>query len=213
MTQFKNSTFHIVYQDNDLVAVNKPAGILCVPGLSTPVNLFDSVKKRFPNARVVHRLDMATSGLVLFALHHPAQKNLGQMFENRNIRKSYSAIVHGIVKDDTGEIHSSIICDWPNRPKQKIDWVGGKKAITYFNVTQRIKDKNQTRVLLHPHTGRTHQLRVHMLQIGHAIIGDAFYQTLSLTQEHDRLLLHAETLEFPHPMHNTKINLHCPPAF
>lgn len=214
MTQSKSSSFNIIYRDDDFIAVSKPSGVLCVPGLSTPENLFDMVKNDFPNAKTVHRLDMATSGLVLFALHKESQKRLSQLFATRNIRKRYVAIVNGIVSDDFGEIHSPLICDWPNRPKQKIDWLNGKNASTYFKVVERIKHKNITRVYLKPHTGRTHQLRIHMLQIGHAIVGDAFYATSSIYSSlSPTMLLHAEKLEFQHPITDTSVTLFSPPHF
>ncbi len=165
----------IVYQDNDFVVANKPSGLLCVPGLSEPDNLFDRVKCQYANARVVHRLDMPTSGLVIFALHHEAQKQMGKLFELRQVRKTYSAKVYGELQALCGEIESPLICDWPNRPKQKIDWLSGKPASTFFEKQEYLSEENVTRIKLYPHSGRTHQLRVHMLQIGHPILGDQFY--------------------------------------
>ncbi|WP_086931338.1 RluA family pseudouridine synthase [Agarilytica rhodophyticola] len=199
-------TIDIVYQDNDFIAINKPAELLCVPGLSDPDNLFDRVKKSMPNARVVHRLDMSTSGLVLFALHHQAQKQLGKIFEHRQIQKSYVALVSGIVSCDYGDIESPLICDWPNRPKQHIDWQQGKAASTYFRVIKRDEERAITRMQLKPYTGRTHQLRVHMLQIGHPIIGDRFYKNNESENKADRMCLHAEQLFFTHPI--TKKHIH-----
>lgn len=201
----------IVYQDDDFIAVNKPAELLCVPGLSDPSNLFDQVKQTMPNARVVHRLDMSTSGLVLFALHHEAQKQLGKSFEHRQIKKSYVAIVSGIVQAECGDIESKLICDWPNRPKQKIDWLNGKPASTYFQVDHRDIEQQVTRMILKPHTGRTHQLRVHMQQIGHPIVGDRLYNIECSKAK--RMCLHAEQLVFKHPLTEQLIQLTANPNF
>lgn len=173
-----------------------------------PDNLYDRVKQLFPNARVIHRLDMHTSGLVLFALHHAAQKAFGQLFEKRQIQKDYVAIVDGIVAQKCGEIHSPIICDWPNRPKQKIDWIHGKLASTTYHVLSRDHQQQRTRIKLAPRTGRTHQLRVHMLQIGHPILGDEFYRKNNSDQKKERLTLHAEKLEFTHPFSKRFMSLH-----
>lgn len=189
---------HIIYEDDDLIIVNKPSGLLCVPGLSDPENLFDQVKQYNPNARTVHRLDMGTSGLVIFAKHYEAQKQASKMFETRKVRKEYIALVKGNMTESFGEIQSPMLCDWPNRPKQKIHWLEGKHAFTKYQ--RLIKFPNSTLVKLFPHTGRTHQLRLHMLQIGHPILGDAFYHLDGSNDEASRLLLHARTLIFQQPI-------------
>ncbi len=195
----------IIYQDDDLIAVEKPSGLLCVPGLREPDNLHDRVKAVFANARVIHRLDMSTSGIVLFALHHEAQKRMGRLFEHRLINKRYIAIIDGLLTPQQGEVHSKLICDWPNRPKQKIDWLNGKHASTYYSVINRDHEKNWTRVQLKPITGRTHQLRVHMLQLGHPILGDKLYTQNNSENKFERLTLHAERLSFTHPFDSTPI--------
>ncbi len=197
----------VLYQDEDFIAVEKPSGLLCVPGLVEPDNLFDRVKSAFPNARVVHRLDMYTSGIVLFGLHYEAQKGLNQLFEKRLIEKQYIAIVDGLIEEELGEIHSAIICDWPNRPRQKLDWINGKHASTHYRILSRDKADNSTRVLLKPVTGRTHQLRVHMLQIGHPILGDQLYPKNGSNLKRKRLTLHAEELAFNHPITNGPIKI------
>jgi tRNA pseudouridine32 synthase/23S rRNA pseudouridine746 synthase len=202
-----------VYQDEHILVVNKPPGLLCVPGLSDPNNLYDNVTCIAPNARVIHRLDMSTSGLVIFALHHQAQKHMGKLFEQRKIKKSYAAIVHGIVQDTRGEIHSRMLCDWPNRPKQKIDWLTGKLATTFFTVLSRNKDRNCTRLCLSPHTGRTHQLRLHMWQLGYPILGDQLYFDGDSRNLENRLLLHAQQLQFDHPVTNRALTLQSEPEF
>lgn len=200
----------IVYEDKDLIVVNKPTNLLCVPGLSHPDNLLDILRARYPNVRLVHRLDMHTSGIVIFALNHPAQKHLSKQFEERKVGKQYVARVLGELKAQQGEIAMPLICDWPNRPKQKVDWLNGKKAHTRFEVLNRAHNINETRVHLHPVTGRSHQLRVHCLAIGHPIAGDALYAPESNAP---RLMLHAEHIEFSQPSTGKKLELHCPAPF
>ena len=198
-----------VYRDKDIVAVNKPAGLLAVPGLCEPDNLYDRVLNDHANARVVHRLDMATSGLMLFALNHTTQKALGQLFERRLVTKQYVAVLEGRVNSDCGELHSPLRCDWPRRPRQIIDWHTGKAASTWFAVTER--RSGSTRVNLKPYTGRTHQLRVHMCQLGHPILGDRLYHDQG--EQCERMYLHAERLEFIHPSTQQHLSLCCPAAF
>lgn len=204
---------HYLYQDDDFIAVDKPSGLLCVPGLRDPDNLLHRVQKDYANARVVHRLDMSTSGIVLFALKHSSQKALGQLFERRQISKNYIAVVDGLISQSYGEIQSSIICDWPQRPKQKIDWLNGKPASTYFRVIERDTAQQSTRVQLFPVTGRTHQLRVHMLQIGHPILGDELYQYHNSFAKSPRLTLHAHALRFKHPINEQAVNIESPVPF
>lgn len=200
--------FEILYQDTDLVAVNKPENLLCVPGLCADDNLFDRVRRPFPNARVVHRLDMATSGVVLFALNHTSQKHLGRQFERRQIHKQYAALVQGEVTAQWGEVVLPLLCDWPNRPKQKVEWRNGKNAHTCFQVVARFPHHSHLR--LYPVTGRSHQLRVHCLHLGHPIIGDTLYNNASTA---DRLMLHAERIVFQHPQTGGKIELYSPAPF
>jgi tRNA pseudouridine32 synthase/23S rRNA pseudouridine746 synthase len=198
----------ILYEDRHLVAVAKPENLLCVPGLSEPDNLFDRLRVHYPNARVVHRLDMATSGVMLFALDHATQKSLGQQFERRTVHKCYSAMVSGRVAAASGEIVMPLICDWPNRPRQKVDWLQGKAAHTSFKVMDHAAD--QTLLELTPLTGRSHQLRVHCQQLGHPIVGDELYQT---DPTGDRLMLHADWIEFDHPHSQQRLRIHCPSPF
>ncbi len=201
----QHDQLNIIYQDDDFIAVDKPSGLLSVPGLREPDNLHDRVKTVFANARVVHRLDMSTSGIVLFALHHEAQKRIGKLFEQRLMNKHYVAIINGVLTQQQGEVHSRLICDWPNRPKQKVDWQNGKHASTYYSVISRDQEKNNTRVKLKPITGRTHQLRVHMLQLGHPILGDKLYNQNDSENQYERLTLHADFLSFAHPFDSRPI--------
>ncbi|TVZ38982.1 tRNA pseudouridine32 synthase / 23S rRNA pseudouridine746 synthase [Alteromonadaceae bacterium 2753L.S.0a.02] len=213
----------IVYQDDSLIVINKPPGLLTVPGLSSPINALDLVKCEFPNSRVVHRLDMATSGLIIFPQNHQSLRFLGKLFEQRKIYKQYTAVVSGLVEASSGDIAIPLLCDWVNRPKQKADFIYGKPAQTRFKVVERNLNANNTRLTLEPHTGRSHQLRVHLQQIGHAIIGDPFYSTtihntspcslIKPQTKHSRMLLHATELRFEHPTRHNTISLHCAPDF
>ena len=201
----------IVHQDSDILVVDKPSGLLCVPGLKEPDNLFDRVKSFFPNARVVHRLDMSTSGLVIFALNHAAQKKLGHFFESKKIEKQYLAVVDGNLKQNCGEVVAPLVCDWINRPKQIVDWHSGKSAHTFY---QKISTSEKTSTMrLKPITGRTHQLRLHMLHIGHPILGDNLYNLNGSEKKAKRLLLHAWKLRFNHPISNKLISLECEANF
>lgn len=211
----------LLHCDNDIVVVNKPTNLLSVPGLASPHNLFDQVKAQFPTALVVHRLDMATSGLMIFALNKPTQSQLGRQFERRAIKKMYVAVVHGHIAHQVGEINSPLICDWENRPKQKVDWLNGKPALTQYAVANQVEcnvgsqppNQQTTRVHLFPHTGRSHQLRVHMQQIGHPIVGDFFYAPTDTPIPSARLLLHAQYLNLSHPSTGAPISFSCPAPF
>lgn len=204
---------NIIYQDTDLLIVNKPSGLLSVPGLSSPDNLLDRALKPFPNARMVHRLDMSTSGLIIFALNYETQKALNKKFQNREIQKTYTAELYGLVTQEQGEISCPLICDWPNRPRQKIDWLSGKASHTFLTVLSRNKETFSTRVQLKPITGRSHQLRVHTLGIGHPILGDQLYSIEGSEQKAHRLLLHAHTLAFLHPTSKKEVFVNCDPEF
>lgn len=200
--------FEILHQDEDLLVVNKPADLLCVPGLCAADNLFDRVRGLCANARVVHRLDMATSGIVLFALNHAAQSALGRQFERRQVAKRYSALVQGQIQAQCGEIALPLLCDWPNRPKQKVDWLQGKHAHTLYTLVDHRGDHSQ--LLLYPVTGRSHQLRVHCQQLGHPILGDALYGDPASAP---RLMLHADHIHFLHPRTQARLQIYCPAPF
>lgn len=213
LTKPANKDHLIIYRDEHFIAVNKPSGLLCVPGLISPNNLLHQIKTNFESALVVHRLDMATSGIVLFALHKLAQTHLSRLFEQRKISKIYLAEVDGMVAASCGEIHSPLICDWPARPRQKIDWNNGKPSSTTFKVLSRNPLLNVSRLQLMPFTGRSHQLRVHMLQIGHPILGDELYNSNDRATPPSRLHLHAEKLTFIHPFSQQTVSIHCTPDF
>jgi tRNA pseudouridine32 synthase/23S rRNA pseudouridine746 synthase len=193
-----NPYLEIVFQDDDIVIFNKPSGLLSVPGKEHADCLQARAQTVFPTATIVHRLDMATSGLMVMALNKPAHRHISKQFELRETAKVYQAIVFDILKQDSGVINLPLICDWPNRPKQIVDHERGKKALTHWRVLER--NANTTRVELKPVTGRSHQLRVHMLSIQHPIIGDTLYAHNQALDMADRLNLHAMFLSLRHPV-------------
>lgn len=190
----------ILYRDDDVLVLNKPSGLLTVPGKAAhhKDSLERRVKTALPGARIVHRLDMATSGLILMALHKGAQGALGQQFEKRLVKKRYRARVHGQLPANKGVVELPLRCDWPNRPRQMVDHAHGKSALTHYEVIATSAEYSD--VHLFPVTGRSHQLRVHMWQSGCPILGDRLYGTVASTQAAPRLLLHAEMLSFAHPV-------------
>ncbi|MBI1493761.1 RluA family pseudouridine synthase [Halocynthiibacter styelae] len=188
----------VIHTDHHLLLVDKPAGLLSVPGKGEHLAdcLLARVQKAFPEALLVHRLDRDTSGVMVFALTQQAQRHLGLQFEKRQTKKTYVAQVHGQLEPKDGTVDLPLIVDWPNRPRQMVCHDTGKEAITDWKVVRYSDD--QTRVRLFPKTGRSHQLRVHMLAMGHPIMGDPFYATGDAL-EAPRLMLHAETLQLRHP--------------
>lgn len=203
----------IVYSDAHYVIVNKPAGLLSVPGKTEALAdcLEARVQAQWPQARIIHRLDMSTSGIMVMALRPEAHRHIGLQFEHRQTRKSYIAHVWGRVQGASGRIDLPLICDWPNRPLQKVDFEVGKAAQTDWEVLA--LEKDYTRLRLHPKTGRSHQLRVHMLSLGHPILGDRLYAHERAFGAADRLLLHAESLGFRHPDGGAHMHYSVPPAF
>jgi tRNA pseudouridine32 synthase/23S rRNA pseudouridine746 synthase len=201
----------ILHEDAEVLLVDKPAGLLSVPGKGEHLSdcLLTRVQAAFPDALLVHRLDRDTSGVMIFALTPHAQRHLGLQFEKRMTRKTYVARVWGVPDAKTGTVDLPIIVDWPNRPLQKICHDTGRPAQTDWRV---IKDEGDTaRVRLSPKTGRSHQLRVHMLALGHPILGDPFYAS-GPARDFPRLMLHSEELRFNHPQggHSTKIRSKAP---
>lgn len=198
----------IVHEDAALLVVEKPAGLLSVPGKDPAHG--DCVLSRLvalrPEALLVHRLDMDTSGLMIFARHKKAQRHLGLQFERRHIGKVYEALVEGEIADESGEVDLPLIVDWPHRPLQKICHETGRAAQTSWEVIAR--EKGCTRVRLCPKTGRSHQLRVHMLALGYPIVGDRFYGTPD-----QRLMLHAAELSLYHPDGGARVVFNSPVPF
>tara|TARA_Y100000782_G_scaffold115408_1_gene158015 strand:+ start:3042 stop:3671 length:630 start_codon:yes stop_codon:yes gene_type:complete len=203
----------IVYQDNDLLIVNKPSGLLTVPG-KDPKHadcLIARVNRVFPTAKIVHRLDMATSGIICLAMHKEAHRNLSMQFQDRKTAKRYIARVFGKLEQPTGSVDLPLICDWPNRPKQMVDHDNGKPSLTHFKVLEH--EDNATRVELTPITGRSHQLRVHMLSLGHPILGDRLYAHPAALAMAPRLQLHAEMLSLAHPVSGKEMVFEATPEF
>ena len=194
-----SSLLEPVWLDDALLALNKPAGLLCVPGRGA--DKLDCLASRaqaaWPDALVVHRLDMATSGLVLMARGAAMQRALSVAFANRAIDKRYVAVVHGRLEPAEGRIDLPLTADWPNRPRQIVDKERGKPSLTHYRVIGHDAISDTTRLELVPVTGRSHQLRVHLCALGHPIVGDALYGPDPLPP--GRLMLHAQSLAFTHP--------------
>jgi tRNA pseudouridine32 synthase / 23S rRNA pseudouridine746 synthase len=190
-----SNEFELIYCDDVLLAANKPAGMLAVPGRGTDKQdcLSSRIQQEFPDALIVHRLDMATSGLIVFARGATMQRKLSCMFQERMVHKKYVAIVSGMM-EQSGEI---------NRPKQKVDRVQGKHSLTRYRLIHYDVSTDSSRVELEPVTGRTHQLRVHLAAIAHPIVGDQLYDGRSA----DRLFLHAASLNFVHPASTESMEL------
>ena len=196
----------VLYVDDALVVVDKPAGLLAVPGRGEQRQdcVTARVQSRFPDALVVHRLDQATSGLMVLARGAEAQRTLSRAFAERRVAKHYTAIVGGLLVGAAGTIELPLAADWPNRPHQQVDAVHGKPSITHWRVLSCDAAADTTRVELAPLTGRSHQLRVHLRAIGHPIVGDVLYAPPALAAP--RLMLHASGLALPHPYDARRLN-------
>jgi tRNA pseudouridine32 synthase/23S rRNA pseudouridine746 synthase len=200
-------SIQIIYQDEYIVAVNKPQALLSVPGLGPDKQdcLISRLVKLIPQAKVVHRLDCYTSGIMLFAIGIEMQRALSRIFHDRKIQKQYIAVVKQWFDENEGVIKFPMRCDIDNRPLQIVDYEHGKSAITFWQVLQR---KEETvRLLLKPVTGRTHQLRVHCAAMGYPIIGDGLYGYATDEMEQPRMLLHADNLLFEHPVTEKEMHL------
>ena len=204
----------LVYRDDYIAVVNKPSGLLSVPG--NQLQYYDSamsrVKEKYGFCEPAHRLDMATSGILLFALSKAADRELKRQFREREPKKYYQALIWGNVEQDHGVVELPLICDWENRPRQKICFERGKRAVTFYDVLQRYPN-NTTRVKLTPITGRSHQLRLHMLALGHPILGDKFYAHPQAKALSPRLCLHAESLQIQHPISGETMVFTAPVGF
>lgn len=199
----------IIFEDQDILVLNKPSGLLSVPGKAATHrdSLALRVQARYPEALITHRLDMETSGLIVMARSSEVHRAMSILFQARKVHKTYVAVVDGIIKENAGSVDLPLICDWPNRPRQKIDHETGKASLTHYSVLDRDAANQTTRVQLQPVTGRSHQLRVHMLTIGHAILGDQLYASVSAREKSSRLLLHASGMTFHHPVTGDEIDL------
>ena len=193
-----SAPLHYHHVDADIIIVEKPSGLLSVPGKHEPDCLEARVRADYPDTLTIHRLDMATSGLMVFARNPAAQRHIGLQFEKRIIKKTYEARIWGHPEKDSGQIDLPLITDWPNRPKQKICHETGKPARTRWELIAR-EDGGIARMALYPETGRSHQLRIHMLELGHPIIGDRLYAHDAAFDAGERLNLHAASLSLRHP--------------
>ena len=201
-----STPLEIIYIDSSIAVLNKPAGLLTVPGKPNEHSdsLYTRLRKEVFGALLVHRLDLDTSGIIIFARTASSQVHLNKQFETRRAKKTYVARVKGHLTETTGRIDFPIIVDWPNRPKQKICFETGKIATTLYKVLAK-EPKDFSRVELYPITGRSHQLRLHMKSLGHPIVGDPLYADDETFKASNRLELHSSRLEITHPKTNKPI--------
>ncbi|MCF6217710.1 MAG: pseudouridine synthase [Gammaproteobacteria bacterium] len=205
----------LIYQDDQLVVVNKPSGLLSVPGRGVDKQdcMIYRVQRCFADALTVHRLDMATSGILILARGKEAHRLLSHAFQTRCVEKQYTALIAGRPDAESGEINLPLICDWPNRPRQKVDHEAGKPSLTRYHSLSYDETLEATRVALSPVTGRSHQLRVHMLSLGHPILGDSLYAPPDIKMKVPRLQLHANELVIQHPTSRERLRLSSEPPF
>ncbi len=189
----------ILFADDDIIVVNKQPDILSVPGRGPEKldSIFHRLTLKFEEVHIVHRLDMATSGIMVFARNKTSLKSLQQQFQNRQTKKTYQAIVFGHLYPSSGAINLPMRCDWPNRPKQMVCYEYGKKSLTRWRVIEYIEEN--TRIELMPITGRSHQLRIHCNAMQHPILGDNLYGSTASQSASKHLCLHAQSLTFKHP--------------
>ena len=202
----------ILHDDADVIAVDKPAGLLSVPGRGEHLAdcLITRVQKVFPHALLVHRLDRDTSGVMIFGLNPHAQRTLSTQFQERQTKKMYVARVWGVPEEKMGTVDLPLIVDWPNRPLQMVCRETGKPSVTDWRL---LKDHGETaRIRLIPKTGRTHQLRLHMLALGYPILGDPFYGHAE-SQAYPRMMLHSEELRVKHPENGQSLRVRAKPPF
>ncbi|QIB66433.1 pseudouridine synthase [Kineobactrum salinum] len=203
----------ILYRDEHLLLVRKPHLLLSIPGRH-PLNrdcLITRLQQDFPTASIVHRLDLDTSGIMVIALDKPSHAHISRQFQQRRVHKTYEAVVYGRVAVGRGEVNLPIACDWERRPLQKICHQSGREALTRFEVMERGSDRS--RLLLAPVTGRSHQLRIHMRELGHPILGCDMYAHEAALAMAPRLLLHATSLELQHPVTGELLRGECPADF
>lgn len=210
-----DQNIEILYVDKHILLINKPSGLLSLSGRN-PLNK-DSVHYRlvqqFPTALMIHRLDFGTSGVMVLALNKAVNSALTKQFQERKVAKTYLSMLDGHLLQDTGTINIPLAKDPPRFPLQKICTATGKPAISHYRVLERLDNPPRSRVLFTPHTGRTHQLRIHSLALGHAILGCDLYGTMRTRDMAERLLLHAVTLDFEHPITGEQINGYAACAF
>ena len=210
-----NEQIEILYRDEFILLINKPSGLLSLSGknILNRDSVHFRLRQRFPTALMVHRLDFGTSGIMLLALNKSVNANLTKQFQDRSVVKTYMGLLHGHLQNDQGCIDAPIAKDKPNFPLLKICHDSGKQALSQYQVIERLQDPPSTRVLFTPRTGRTHQLRIHSREIGHPILGCDLYGSKQTQGMASRLLLHALTLEFDHPVSGERIRRECPCPF
>jgi tRNA pseudouridine32 synthase / 23S rRNA pseudouridine746 synthase len=193
-----NAPLVVLYSDDHIVVADKPSGLLSVPGKGEDRDdcFINRLRDVFPDILLVHRLDLDTSGVMIFGRSKAAQGFLGQQFEKRLTKKVYLARVWGEVAENAGRVDLPLVVDWPNRPRQHVNFETGKPSVTDWRVLKR--GGGETRMKLTPLTGRSHQLRVHMQSIGHVILGDPLYAD-GPARDFERLMLHADSLKIRHP--------------
>lgn len=201
----------VLFQDEHILLINKPSGLLSLSG-KNPLNK-DSVhfrmRQAFPTVLMVHRLDFGTSGIMVLALSKAVNAHLTKQFQTRTVEKTYLSILNGHIENEEGCIDAPIAKDKANFPRLKICYESGKQALSHYKVLARLQDPLRSRVLFAPQTGRTHQLRLHSCEIGHPILGCDLYGTEQTRTMADRLLLHALTLEFDHPISGERVMGKC----
>ncbi|MHC5023275.1 MAG: RluA family pseudouridine synthase [Planctomycetota bacterium] len=206
-------SYGVLHRDERIIVIDKPTGLLSVPGIGPEKQdcLATRVAASHPGARIVHRLDRDTSGVIVMAFDAEAHRELSRQFHDREVAKTYVAVVDGVVEADCGEIDRPLRKDLDRPPRQVIDPVRGRHAMTRWRVLERGRDR--TRLLLEPVTGRSHQLRLHLQSIGHAILGDDLYAPPAVVAMSDRLLLHARSLSIVHPSNGAPMTFESPCPF
>jgi tRNA pseudouridine32 synthase / 23S rRNA pseudouridine746 synthase len=205
----------ILYSDETMLVIDKPAGLLSQPGRRAEKwdSVMTRINARYPEAVAVHRLDEPTSGLMMVPINKAMGGGLSKSFRERLVNKRYEAIVTGIMEKDEGSVDFPLMADWPNRPRQKIDFENGRASLTHYWVIERNLKENWTRVDLEPYTGRSHQLRMHLMALGHAILGDPLYADPETLSRAPRMLLHAKHLDLDHPLTGQKLVFDSPVPF
>lgn len=205
----------ILHIDESLIVVDKPSGLLSVPGRGADKHdcMITRVQTEFPDALIVHRLDMGTSGIMVMARGKTMERSLSILFQTRQVHKRYVAVVAGQMQPACGEINLPLITDWPNRPRQMVSFELGKPSCTRYQVLAYDAITDTARVELEPVTGRTHQLRVHLQALGHPILGDELYASPEVYAKAERLLLHAASIGFPHPLTEENLAISSPVPF
>jgi len=213
--ELPDPAFTLIHIDPALIVANKPCRLLSVPGRGADKQdcLITRIQTAYPDALIVHRLDFDTSGLLVLARGKAMHRCLSMLFQSRQVGKRYVAVVAGRLAPAAGEVSLPLIVDWPNRPLHKVDLAAGKPALTAYRVLAYDAARDCTRVELSPHTGRTHQLRVHMQALGHPILGDTLYADAATRAQAGRLLLHAELLAFAHPQSGAPLRFCCAAPF